>query len=124
MNLILVALGGALGAVCRYGLSFLSMSSSFPFATFLTNIAGAFVMGLVVGLSEEMNLLSPNATLFWKVGVCGGFTTFSSFSLETVRFLDRQEYGLALFYSFGSVFCCLIALMCGRYMVTRMGGVR
>lgn len=124
MSFVLVAVGGALGAVCRYALSFLPVSSQFPFATFLTNILGAFVMGFVIGLSEEMKSLSPNATLFWKVGVCGGFTTFSSFSLETVRLMDKEAYGLALLYSLSSVSCCLVALMCGRYLATRTGGIR
>lgn len=124
MSFVLVAIGGALGAVCRYGLSLLPLSSHFPFATFFTNILGAFVMGVVIGLSEEKKSLSPNATLFWKVGVCGGFTTFSSFSLETVRFMDKQEYGLALLYSLSSVCCCLVALICGRYLAARIGGFR
>lgn len=124
MSLILVALGGALGAVCRYGLNLLPFSPTWPLATFLTNVLGAFVMGLIVGLSEERKLLSPNVTLFWKVGFCGGFTTFSSFSLETVRLVDQQNYGLALVYSVSSVLICLIALMFGRYLAMWLGGGR
>lgn len=124
MSFILVALGGALGAVCRYALSFLPVSSSFPFATFLTNIMGAFVMGLVIGLAEERQVLSPNLELFLKVGVCGGFTTFSTFSLETIRLMDKHQYGLAVLYSFSSVCCCLVALIFGRYLAVRIGGLR
>lgn len=124
MSLILVALGGALGAVCRYGLSLLPFSSDFSLSTFVTNVLGAFVMGLVIGLSEERKLLSPDLILFWKVGFCGGFTTFSSFSLETVRLVDQQAYGLALVYSVSSVLFCLIALILGRYLAMWMGGLR
>lgn len=124
MSFVLVAIGGALGAVCRYGLSLLPLSSHFPFATFVTNVLGAFVMGFIIELAEERKVLSPHATIFWKVGFCGGFTTFSSFSLETVRLLDKQAYGLALLYSASSVLACLVALICGRYLAARLGGIR
>lgn len=78
-------------------------------------------MGLVVGLSEEKKILSPNAALFWKVGVCGGFITFS---LETVCLLDKEAYGLALFYSLSSVTLSLLALMLGRYSAASLAGGR
>lgn len=124
MSIVFVAIGGALGAVCRYALSLLPAVSDFPLWTFVTNVLGAFVMGFIIGLAEERKVLSPHATIFWKVGFCGGFTTFSSFSLETVRLLDKQVYGLALLYSASSVLACLVALICGRYLAARLGGIR
>lgn len=123
MPFIIVALGGGLGAVFRYALSFLPVATAFPLATFLTNLSGAFLIGLVTGISEDRKNLPPNAILFWKVGVCGGFTTFSSFSLDTVTLIEKEAYGLALIYSTSSILLCLIALMLGRYMATKLGGI-
>ena len=82
-----VGLGGALGAMGRYGISLLPLKSAFPWLTLLTNVLGALVIGFVVGVTAD-NTASPNTVLFWKTGVCGGFTTFSTFSLETLRLLE------------------------------------
>ena len=79
-----VGLGGAFGAMGRYGISLLPLKSAFPWLTLLTNVLGALVIGFVVGVTAD-NTASPNTVLFWKTGVCGGFTTFSTFSLETLR---------------------------------------
>ena len=79
-----VAAGGALGAAGRYAVSLLPYTGSFPVLTLLTNFAGALLIGFIVGVGG-----SRNATLFWKTGVCGGFTTFSTFSLRPWAFLRR-----------------------------------
>lgn len=83
-NVFTVALGGALGAVCRYLITLLPMNpeSGFPVKTFLINVAGSFLIGVVAALAAR-NALNPRTVLFLKVGICGGFTTFSSFALET-----------------------------------------
>ena len=77
-NVFTVALGGALGAVCRYLITLLPMNpeSGFPVKTFLINVAGSFLIGVVAALAAR-NALNPRTVLFLKVGICGGFTTFS-----------------------------------------------
>ncbi|MFR1233274.1 MAG: fluoride efflux transporter FluC [Evtepia gabavorous] len=81
-NCLAVGAGGALGAVCRYGMSLLPVlqRGAFPLPTLLTNLLGAILIGLVVGAGQRWANLSPTLLLFLRVGVCGGFTTFSTFS--------------------------------------------
>ena len=103
-----VGLGGALGAMGRYGISLLPLKSAFPWLTLLTNVLGALVIGFVVGVTVD-NAASPNTVLFWKTGVCGGFTTFSTFSLETLRLLEGGQTGAGLLYAGASV----VSVRCG-----------
>ena len=74
-----------IGAVCRYliGLIPVNENLAFPVKTFAINILGSFIIGLIAGLALKNNALNPRLVLFLKVGICGGFTTFSSFALET-----------------------------------------
>ena len=89
-KMILVAAGGAAGAVCRYLVSLVPVKADFPVMTFVTNLAGAFLIGLIVGLAANRWSESPRLVLFLKTGFCGGFTTFSTFSLETVQLLEKM----------------------------------
>jgi CrcB protein len=114
MRFISVALGGALGALGRYLISLLPVRTEFPVLTLFTNIIGAMVIGFVVGIVESKNQISPNATLFWKTGVCGGFTTFSTFSLEAVGLIERQQYWQGGLYIALSVFCCMVGVLFGK----------
>ena len=79
MNFFWVALGGAVGAMGRYAISLIPAKTAFPFLTLFTNIIGAVLIGFVVGIASTGEDISPNSILFWKTGVCGGFTTFSTF---------------------------------------------
>jgi CrcB protein len=114
MRFLCVALGGAVGALGRYLISLLPVRAEFPVLTLMTNILGALLIGFVVGLAETKNGLSPNGTLFWKTGVCGGFTTFSTFSLEAVSLLERQQYWQGGAYMLLSVCCCLAGVLAGK----------
>jgi CrcB protein len=114
MQFVYVALGGAVGALGRYLISLLPVRTEFPILTLATNIMGAVLIGFVVGMVLDRNQLSPNATLFWKTGVCGGFTTFSTFSLESVTLLEQQRYWQGGLYIVLSVVCCLAGVLCGR----------
>ena len=78
-----VACGGALGAAGRYAVSLLPVQAGFPVLTLVTNLLGAVLIGFVVGYGSAGGM-TPNQILFWKTGVCGGFTTFSTFSLEAL----------------------------------------
>lgn len=78
--------------------------------TLLVNITGAFVIGLIAAISVKTGI-HPKLVLFLKVGLCGGFTTFSTFSAETVRLLQEGKTGLAVTYIAASVLCCVLAIL-------------
>lgn len=122
--IFLVGLGGALGAIGRYGVgSFVGRMwpSSFPLGTLLINILGSLAMGLTIGLlSRFVPTWQAQARFFIAVGVLGGFTTFSSFSLDTVLLLERGEVVQALAYVALSVVVCVLGLYLGL-LVTRGG---
>lgn len=118
MGFLFVALGGALGAVGRYAISLIPLKSDFPFLTLITNILGAVLIGFVTGLVCSKDNVSPNAALFWKTGVCGGFTTFSTFSLEAYDMIGKGSYVLCSVYVVASVGFCLLGILCGRKLST------
>ncbi len=116
MNILWVALGGAAGAVCRYGISLLPIHTTFPIATFVTNLLGAFIIGLVVGWSEKNDL--PNEViLFTKTGFCGGFTTFSTFSLESMNLISDGKYFVGGGYMILSLLCCVVGVALGKWCI-------
>ncbi len=97
---LVVALGGAFGSVLRYWVSSLDIKYSrgvFPVSTFVVNILGSLVIGLLWGLFERLNF-SPLLRVFLFVGILGGFTTFSSFSLENLNLIRDGEYKIAVIY--------------------------
>lgn len=123
-GVLAVGLGGALGAVGRYGISLLPLKSAFPWLTLLTNVLGALVIGFVVGVTAD-NAASPNTVLFWKTGVCGGFTTFSTFSLETLRLFEGGQTTSGLLYAGASVVLCVAGVYAGELLgraLLRRGG--
>lgn len=114
---LLVGAGGAIGAMSRYGLSVLVgrfWVSSFPLATLLVNVAGSCLMGVLIGvLARTMPTMSNDIRLFAAIGVLGGFTTFSSFSLDTIFLIERGALAQALLYVCLSVVVCLVGLYLG-----------
>ena len=118
-NYLAVGAGGAVGAMCRYAISLLPVlqRGPFPLATFLTNLVGAVLIGLVVGASQRWAQLSPTLLLFLRVGVCGGFTTFSTFSLEAVSLLEQHKTGMGITYILSSVLLCLLGVLLGKAML-------
>ena len=112
-HVLLVGAGGALGAMGRYGLSLLPWRGDFPLLTLCTNLLGAVLIGFIVGLADQ-GQLSPGGTLFWKTGVCGGFTTFSAFSLESLTLLQKGKWLLGGSYMALSLGLCLAGVLLGR----------
>lgn len=119
LNVILVGLGGALGAMLRYGISLIPFRQGFPIATLLTNLLGAFFIGL---LAARAGSLSSRASLLLKTGVCGGFTTFSTFSLEAVSLLAAGRYLAGGAYVGMSLIFCLLGVAAGMYLGSRVPG--
>jgi CrcB protein len=114
---LLVGIGGAIGAIARYsaGLAIGRVwSSTFPLATMLVNISGSLIMGLFIGwLARTTPAWQADARLFFAVGVLGGFTTLSSFSLDTFSLIERGEMAQAVIYVLGSVVVSVLALFAG-----------
>ena len=108
-----VALGGALGAILRYSFSFLPIAFN---KTIFINIIGAIVIGFVSFFSKNIKVLDHRLVLFLTTGLCGGFTTFSTFSLETVQLIEKNEYFLALLYSLGTVSLSVVGIYIGYYL--------
>ena len=100
LNCLVVALGGGIGASFRYliGLIPLKEPFNFPVKTLVINFLGCFVIGLVASLAVKNSSLSPKLVLFVKTGLCGGFTTFSTFALETETLIKTGQSGLAVLY--------------------------
>ena len=113
-TIIWVALGGALGAVGRYlvGLS-LKAASGFPWATMSVNILGSLLMGLVIGWLSRQNGGSDALRLFVAVGILGGFTTFSAFSMDLFTLLERRDIAATVLYLGGSLLDGLVAFIIG-----------
>ena len=114
MNFIMVALGGALGAMARYAISLIPVKTGFPILTLITNIIGAILIGFIVGIASEHEGISDNMILFLKTGVCGGFTTFSTFSLEGYNLLENHQYIAGGAYIGLSCLCCIVGIMLGH----------
>ena len=114
---LLVGLGGAIGSMARFGVGSLVgrfLPMSFPLATLIVNIVGSVAMGLFVGMMARLlPAWQVEARLFVAVGVLGGFTTFSSFSLDTIALVERGELLQAGLYVLLSVVVCLIGLYLG-----------
>lgn len=95
----LVALGGAVGSCMRYGVSLLSagrLGTGFPYGTLLANVIGCFIIGAFMAAATERVITNPNLRFLVVVGFCGGLTTFSSFSYETIKLLEEAGLQYAL----------------------------
>ena len=100
LNCLVVALGGGIGACLRYliGLVPLEEPFTFPVKILFLNLLGCFVIGLIAAIAAKTTSLSPRTVLFIRTGLCGGFTTFSTFALETETLLKTRHIGLAMLY--------------------------
>ncbi len=114
MDFLYVGLGGALGAISRYAISLIPEKTQFPILTLITNIIGAIIIGFIVGVASNRKDISPNTILFWKTGVCGGFTTFSTFSLEALNLIENKSYYYGGLYIILSLICCILGVYLGK----------
>lgn len=113
INFLAVGLGGAIGSMMRYGITLLAaaLNLSSAIGTLFVNVAGSFLIGMLTGCCKGQTLF-----LLLSVGLCGGFTTFSTFSLQNFHFFQDGRIGLAMLYIIGTVAVCIMMSWLG-YML-------
>lgn len=114
MGFLFVAVGGAIGAMGRYAISLIPVRTEFPWLTLITNLIGALLIGFIVGLADKSDNVPQNMVLFLKTGVCGGFTTFSTFSLEAFALFENKAYLPGGIYIALSVIGCIAGVFLGK----------
>jgi CrcB protein len=120
MNYLLVFIGGGLGSSLRHTVNIVCprlFGTAFPYHTFIINITGSIVMGLVAGYLAFKGDATQHWRLFLMTGILGGYTTFSAFSLDAALLYERGEIGSALFYVLGSVVFSIAGLFAGLALV-------
>jgi CrcB protein len=125
VNYLLVALGSAVGGMARYacsGLGVRLLGETFPWGTLFVNVSGSLIIGALAALIPEDGrvLFVPDARALLMVGVCGGFTTFSSFSMEVINLMRNDAWVPALGYIFASVILCLAATAAAFFAITAL----
>lgn len=114
--MLIAGLGGFFGTCARFIINKLFVSfwdQSFPLATFIINISGCFIFGVIAGLLQKIGILNPNINAFLIVGFCGGFTTFSTFSFEAFSLLSSGEIYTSIFYVIISIIAGVLATWFG-----------
>ena len=119
-DIIIVGIGSGIGGICRYLISLIIgfANNGFPWGTFAVNIAGCLLIGILWGVTSRFQSISPAFTLFFMVGFCGGFTTFSTFSKEGLALLQTNNYTLFALYTIGSVVLGILAVALG-HLITK-----
>jgi CrcB protein len=123
MNYLLVFIGGGLGSSLRHAINLASarvLGTAFPYHTFIINITGSIVMGLVAGYLAFKGGPSQHWRLFLMTGILGGYTTFSAFSLDAALLYERGQIALALLYVLGSVVLSIAGLFAGLALVRHL----
>jgi CrcB protein len=122
-ELLAIGLGGAMGALCRYGMTQWAnalVGINFPYSTLIINVLGSFAIGIVFILLVERNLLAPVWRSVLMVGFLGAFTTFSTFSLQALGLMEEGRFIGALAYIGGSVVTCILATALGMYLARQI----
>ena len=120
-SFLLVFLGGGLGSGLRYlvTITMNQYSKVLPFGTFIVNMLGCLLIGLILGYAQKENTLTSNQTLLLATGFCGGFTTFSAFANENLELIKNGELFNFSFYTVGSVLIGILAIFIGFYLTNR-----
>lgn len=116
MNVLLVFVGGGIGAASRYwlgGMVLRATGTGFPYSTLAVNVLGCLAIGFLMTVFEERFIVNPSLRTFLTIGILGGFTTFSSFSFETLALLREGSYVLGLINVAATVLICLLATWIG-----------
>lgn len=121
-TILLIGSGGFIGSIARYGLQQLAQKIlhwTFPIGTLVINLTGCFLIGLIYGISHKSAWLTEDWKLFLAIGICGGFTTFSSFSYENVKLLREGQSGFALLYIGASLVFGLALTWTGMFLTRK-----
>ena len=119
-TILLVGTGGFIGSVMRYLMQIYvekGLMSTFPYGTLAANIAGSFAIGVIFAIADKGNLMSSEWRMFLAVGICGGFTTFSSFAYNNFTMLKENALGPFFLNIFGSLFLGILAVYLGVLLV-------
>ncbi len=116
-NILLVGIGGMIGSILRYLTTHFIRHENFPYATFIVNIVGSLIIGLIMGMAARQEGFA-NWRLFLATGICGGFTTFSAFAWENMQLLNQERYGSFVWYTGGTLVLGLAAVAAG-YWITK-----
>ena len=123
MHYLLVFIGGGLGSTLRHTINIVCprfLGTDFPYHTFIINITGSTIMGLIAGYLAFKGDASQSWRLFLMTGILGGYTTFSAFSLDSALLYERGEIGLSLLYVLGSVVLSILGLFAGLTLVRHL----
>jgi len=121
-NVLLIGLGGFIGSVARYYVSMLNLSVSFfsiPVGTLLVNVSGSLIIGFLTGIAEKSTILTAEWRMFLMVGLCGGFTTFSTFAGENLMLIHNGQVFSLILYTALSIFLGFLAVFLG-YALTNL----
>jgi CrcB protein len=124
INYLVVSAGAAIGGAFRYGISSYiqkHISVIFPYGTLIVNVVGSFILGFVMFYFNEKELIGNELRLFLTVGFCGGFTTFSTFSYETIKLFLDTEYLLATYNIIFNIILCLIGIYLAYFLSKLIG---
>ncbi len=117
---MVVFIGSGLGGLVRFGISKTILSANFPWATFCCNVLACFILGTVVAVAGQKGIMSPNMKLFITVGFCGGFSTFSTFSSETLQLIQVGNYHIATINIVGSLVLCIVCTFLGILLGSKL----
>ncbi len=116
LNCLAVGVGGFIGSVLRYLCGSLTPNVAFPWVTLAINVVGSFLLALLAGFVLRGAISNDQISLMLRVGLCGGFTTFSTFSLETADLISRGAVAGAIVYAVGTVVLCVLAAIAGSWL--------